>query len=98
MVIPLGELSLLLASFLTPFASALSPLALPLPGSFTPTGYVVERLASAPFSSDVTQSGRVKAEQDRAALHAFINNNQPCFRPNEDLSYQVVLRNFSNTT
>lgn len=90
-----GLISVVMVTFATPFAGALTPLALPLPQQFDWQTYVTAQLVRAAFSTELR--GQVAAEQDAQPqpLQAFITNNQVCLREREDLSYHMVIRNVS---
>lgn len=81
----------LAATFVTPFATALAPISLPLPQDINYAQTLQNQVASANFSVDP----RVAAEVDAAEknIEVFIANNQPCIKPGENLSVRLFARN-----
>lgn len=87
--------------FTTSILLANSSLALPLPQHTSYVDTIKSQLQRTVFSTDYA-AGLVLAEktgkEGTPDLRVYITNNQTCVREGEQLSYQVVVRNFGNAT
>ncbi|MEX1997361.1 MAG: hypothetical protein WEA04_01660 [Candidatus Andersenbacteria bacterium] len=95
-----GVWSILTTTFVMPFALSLEPLALSLAHDVNFPQYIAAQLLSAPFSTDPrAAAGHVAAvTTGRPDPQVFIVNNSLCTAVDDNLSYQVIVRNYGDVS